>query len=231
MAEKLLYAETFISTERILLTKENVVSEIYQITCTITNKSYIGQTVSHVLNHGKYRRYGSQKRFDSHISEAVLQHKPKQCGYLNNAIRKYGKENFEVKCIGICFRQNANEWEQTRIEYYKTLYPNGYNLLSGGKQFIPTEKSRENVSKGMSEFSSVQRLNKFINVSIPQDIEIEKLIHPLKRENKQIGYYVYYKERNKDRIKSEFGGVCVPLEVSYQRAIDFIDYLKANANK
>ena len=46
-------------------------SEIYIITCTLTTKSYVGQTVSHVLNHSKYRRFGSLKRLNQHISEAL----------------------------------------------------------------------------------------------------------------------------------------------------------------
>ena len=45
--------------------------EIYKITNLITKKLYVGQTVSHVLNHGKYRKYGYQKRLESHFSEAI----------------------------------------------------------------------------------------------------------------------------------------------------------------
>ena len=63
--------------------------EIYKITNIENNKIYVGQTVSHMLNHGKYRRYGSQKRLDSHISEAIKNNKDKQCHFLNNAINLF----------------------------------------------------------------------------------------------------------------------------------------------
>jgi hypothetical protein len=38
--------------------KDKVVGEIYKITNIKTNKSYIGQTRSHRLNHNKYRPFG-----------------------------------------------------------------------------------------------------------------------------------------------------------------------------
>ena len=59
--------------------------EIYKITNTINNKIYIGQAVSHILNHKKYRPYGMEGRFKSHIHEA-FSNKKNQCHYLNNSI-------------------------------------------------------------------------------------------------------------------------------------------------
>lgn len=38
--------------------------EIYELYCRPTGKAYVGQAVSHILNHGKYRR------FKTHVSEA-----------------------------------------------------------------------------------------------------------------------------------------------------------------
>lgn len=38
-------------------------------------------------------------RFYDHISEAINNTKNKQCMYLNNAIRKYGKDNFTCKLL------------------------------------------------------------------------------------------------------------------------------------
>ena len=50
--------------------KEERYVEIYKITCLNSGKCYVGQAVSHILNHGKYRRYGMKKRFNCHVSEA-----------------------------------------------------------------------------------------------------------------------------------------------------------------
>jgi hypothetical protein len=44
--------------------------EIYKIYCISSKKSYIGQAVSHILNHKRYRPYGMEGRFRCHISEA-----------------------------------------------------------------------------------------------------------------------------------------------------------------
>ena len=50
--------------------KDKVVGEIYKITNIKTNKSYIGQTRSHRLNHNKYRPFGYWGRFKDHMNEA-----------------------------------------------------------------------------------------------------------------------------------------------------------------
>ena len=75
--------------------------EIYKIINLTTNKIYVGQAVSHILNHKKYRPYGHAGRFRCHISEAFST-KKNQSHYLNNAIRKYGVEDFVVELIECC---------------------------------------------------------------------------------------------------------------------------------
>ena len=104
--------------------------EIYKIICIENNKCYIGQTVSHILNNGKYRRFGMHKRLLGHISEAFSK-KKHQCHYLNNAIRKYGADKFEVKLLEICSIENSDNREAFYIVSHNTMYPNGYNLKLG----------------------------------------------------------------------------------------------------
>lgn len=119
--------------EEIYDTIEKVKGHIYKITCKETNKVYIGQTYSHIKNHGKYRPAGYLKRFASHISEAIINTKKKQCTYLNNAIRKYGKDNFCCELLKTCELSELDENEKENIIKYNSLYPNGYNLTHGGK--------------------------------------------------------------------------------------------------
>ena len=69
---------------------------VYEIKNNINNKSYIGQTLTHRLNHKRYRPYGHEGRFRCHISEAFSS-KKNQSHYLNNAIRKYGANDFTVE--------------------------------------------------------------------------------------------------------------------------------------
>ncbi len=59
----------------ILDNKEDRYCEIYKITNLVNNKIYIGQAVSHILNHNRYRPYGMDGRFRCHISEAYSQKK------------------------------------------------------------------------------------------------------------------------------------------------------------
>ncbi len=119
--------------EKIYDTLDGVKGHIYKITCEKTNKVYVGQTYSHIKNHGKYRPAGYLKRFAGHISEAVTNTKQKQCTYLNNAIRKYGKDSFKCELIFECELDELDEYEQMCIKEYNSLYPTGYNLTNGGK--------------------------------------------------------------------------------------------------
>lgn len=119
----------------ILNDKTSIIGHIYLITNTNNNKYYVGQTLSHRKNKGKYRPFGYEGRFKDHISEAICNTKKKQCTYLNNAIRKYGKEAFSVKLITTCPIKELDTMEEKYIKDYNSLYPNGYNLTVGGKVF------------------------------------------------------------------------------------------------
>jgi group I intron endonuclease len=137
--------------ENIYDTIDNVKGHIYKITNNINNKVYIGQTYSHIKNHGKYRPAGYLKRFASHISEAIVNTKKKQCTYLNNAIRKYGKENFSCILIKECSLSKLDILEQKFIVKYNSLFPNGYNLTTGGKGAMYVAKVENNSDESNKE--------------------------------------------------------------------------------
>lgn len=121
--------------ESILDDDTYVYGHIYVITNKLTNKQYIGQTVTHRKNRNKYRPFGYVGRFNDHMSEAICNTKKKQCTYLNNAIRSYGKEAFEVELLLVCPREDLDRHEEEYISQYNTMYPHGYNLTKGGKVF------------------------------------------------------------------------------------------------
>jgi group I intron endonuclease len=112
---------------------DKVIGEIYKITNTVTQKSYIGQTRSHRLNHSKYRPFGYLGRFKDHVSEANSQ-KKNQSWYLNSSILKYGAEKFVCEKILECKLDELDEYESHYISEYNTKYPNGYNLTDGGQR-------------------------------------------------------------------------------------------------
>lgn len=111
---------------------DKVTGEIYKITNNINNKSYIGQTRSHRLNHSKYRPFGFLGRFKDHIHEASS-NKKNQSRYLNSSLLKYGNENFICEKILTCKVDELDTYERQYILEYNTKYPNGYNLTDGGQ--------------------------------------------------------------------------------------------------
>jgi hypothetical protein len=125
--------------DKIVDSKEHIYGMIYIITNTINNKKYIGQTLSHRKNHNRYRPFGYIRRFKDHISEALCNTKKNQCTYLNQAIRKYGKDVFIVELIETCPIELLDEKEIYQISNHNSLYPNGYNLTIGGKNFYTTK--------------------------------------------------------------------------------------------
>lgn len=148
-----------------LTDKSKVVGHIYLIERVgDVPKYYVGQAVSHRKNHDKYRPFGYEGRFRDHISEALCNTKKKQCRYLNNAIRRYGKDAFKVSLIETCALTDMDTREEHFIKQYNSLYPNGYNLTTGGKVFkesdVPTsELQTNNVGKrgGCKERSTETR--------------------------------------------------------------------------
>jgi group I intron endonuclease len=193
--------------------------EIYKITNLSNGKIYVGQAVSHILNHKRYRPYGHEGRFRCHISEAFST-KKNQSHYLNNAIRKYGVADFVVELIEYCEIINADERETYYIKELNSLFPNGYNLKNGGSVFTHSDESKKRVSNGVISYFKDKKYERFKDIKKIDD-DIEKYIKPLKRNNEQYGWYVYI-----DRIKADFGGVHILLDESKTSAIEFINNLK-----
>lgn len=106
---------------------------IYKGTNKINNKVYIGQTV-HTLSirksqHERSYEYGYKTAF-------------------SNAIKKYGKENFQWEIIYEAKSiEDLNEKESFYIEHYKSLVTeNGYNLKGGGGNDFLTQEVKNKIS-------------------------------------------------------------------------------------
>jgi group I intron endonuclease len=194
--------------------------EIYKITNLTTDKCYVGQAVSHILNHKRYRPYGHEGRFRCHVSEAFST-KKNQCHYLNNSIRKHGVEDFVVELLECCEISVANDREIHYIQQFNTLFPNGYNLKNGGSVFTHTDESKKRVSNGVAKYYEDQKYERFANIKMLYDNN-ESYIKPLKRNGLQYGWYVYI-----ERHKADFGGVHISLEDSKAQAVAFINNLRS----
>ena len=102
---------------------------IYKTTNIVTKKVYIGQTIyiNNVLEK-KYKGSGS---------------------YLWNSINKYGWEKFNSDILCYCdSKEELNKMEEFYIKELNSLYPLGYNLMTGGSQ---NGKHHEESRKKMSQ--------------------------------------------------------------------------------
>ena len=129
-----------------------MIGEIYIIKNKINGNAYIGQAL---LKVGKSRSiWGAKGRFRSHIREAFGS-MDDHCLYLNNALRKYGVDNFSVEVLEQCKTiEEMNDVECNLIKKYNTLAPNGYNLQTGGTNTIHSKETcqkRSNSLKKMLE--------------------------------------------------------------------------------
>ena len=85
---------------------------IYETTNKINGKKYIGKHITNVLN-------------DNYLGSGL---------YLNKAIEKYGKENFEKNMLHIFDNESdMNKKEQELVNQHIVLDKNYYNLSLGGQ--------------------------------------------------------------------------------------------------
>ena len=92
---------------------------VYKITNRVNGKVYVGQT-----------KFSLEDRWRIHCQPSKTTTRA-----LKNAINKYGKENFTVEQIDVASnREDAYVKESYWIQHYNSMFPNGYNLQSGGKR-------------------------------------------------------------------------------------------------
>jgi hypothetical protein len=102
---------------------------VYKITNKLNGNIYIGQTIGSL-----------EVRWASHCRDK--KHR------LNNAIKKYGKNNFSIEEIGRYSNINdLNNAEEYFIDYHNSLHPYGYNLKAGGKNKKYSIESKLRMSK------------------------------------------------------------------------------------
>lgn len=98
---------------------------IYKITNLIDGKIYVGQTVQKLSRRFNQHKHGITKGVDQ-------------------AIKKYGIENFKIEPIEVCPCEMLNEREMFWIKKLDCISPKGYNLTSGGdSDFRRSEETLE----------------------------------------------------------------------------------------
>ena len=113
---------------------------IYRLFNTNNGKSYIGQ----------FKKDDPNQRWQRHLRDAI---NGSSCA-IHQAIRKYGKEAFELSVLCLCINQDELDKKEDYYiqEYNSMIYDNGYNMVPGGKGRAPDFHHKEEHKKKMSEF-------------------------------------------------------------------------------
>jgi hypothetical protein len=206
--------------------------EIYKITNISNLKIYVGQAVSHIKRKNKFIPHGMNGRFRTHVCETLGNNTTKySCRNLNNAIKKYGVENFTVQLIRNCNVEDANCIENEEIIKHNSLSPNGYNLTTSCKSFLPSSEFTERVSNGIMNSYIDKRFNRILAFKINITENYESYIRPKYRNKIQVGWNIRLRDivitdtlirSNKD---IEFTSQQLSLEEDKMRAINFIKVL------
>ena len=116
---------------------------IYIITNTINNKVYIGQTLGSPI-----------VRINKHLSGKS------DCPYINNAAKKYGRENFIWEVVEKSnFKDVLNVLEKKYIDKYASNQKEyGYNIECGAKSYHRSETTKIKLSEqSKKQFSDPQQ--------------------------------------------------------------------------
>ena len=175
-----------------------VLCGIYLIKCKVNDKVYIGQSKN--IYH----------RFKCHLSRAFNQDCHTYNTILSRAIRKYGRDKFELEILELCDENDLNE----REVYYIALYNStimGYNMdLGGGTgnyNRIYTDNQIDNarsliMESNLSFFEISEKLQ--ISYTTISDINTGKLAYSSK-----YSYPLRIRARNQTRNKVVYYcGIC-----------------------
>jgi hypothetical protein len=203
--------------------------EIYKIKNNINKKIYIGQAVSHIRRRGKLVPHGSIGRFHKHVREALGNNKSKYCcRNLNNAIKKYGENNFTLHLLYNCRMEDSNNLESEEIVKHNSLAPNGYNLVTNCKSFSPSLDFRMCLSSGLINSLECKRMERIMKYEVNISDNYEFYITPKNRNKIHCGWRIRLKDIVSSDIKIssneefEFTSQLISLEENKLRAIDFL---------
>ena len=131
--------------------------KIYKITNLINGKVYIGKTIKTLEERFKKHSWGDKNGNHFHMP-------------IKMAIKKYGKENFEISLIEECDEELLNEREIFWIAKYDSFRSkSGYNCSAGGDGFLQNKLSKD-------EELEVVKLNKigWTSTKIASKFNIDK---------------------------------------------------------
>lgn len=132
---------------------------IYKITCSVSNKIYIGQTTLTLRERwnehsSKYRKY---KRKIENKDESF-----RGRSHLYRAMVKYGIDTFKMEMMEEIPNETLNDREKYWIKEFDSV-KTGYNLQPGGANYMSTEQGKMHVKQRISETinANIDKFRKF----------------------------------------------------------------------
>lgn len=127
---------------------------IYKIENKVNHKIYIGQSSDPIRRFKEH--CGKNENYSSLIRKAII---------------KYGQENFNFKVLE--WTENYNDREKYWINYFRSLVPNGYNILPGGQE-PPTLYGEDNGASKITNKIAEQIKKDLLNWKIPRKQIVKK---------------------------------------------------------
>lgn len=224
---------------------------IYKLVCKITKKEYLGQCAIYKYKDGIPYLYGALGRYSNHCSDsnAVNPTRP-----LMIALKEYGRDSFDIHYVQIAPICYLNQLETDYIKLRNSLTPNGYNDYAiGTVSYCGSESSEEReirnipISPKLLEYCEELRVylqrkidnpNEYMLKKCDNDaafrirIQLDKNVSAPRKDGTVIPYEnitVYVQTGNKPKakqaLKKKQGGVRIPIEVAYKKALKFIEDL------
>lgn len=172
---------------------------IYYLYCKKSKKAYVGQAANYVSGN---KKWGTDGRWRSHLSEAYNDIQNNHCPLLNAAIRKYTADAFIVVQVAEVPLNMLDRFETCCIKSFGTLRPKGYNVTTGGSKKTFTEESRKKMSESRKgtkkkpedvEKSRIGQIGNRRGTKIrkyPEDANLPKYIRSIRDNGKICGYFV-----------------------------------------
>lgn len=211
---------------------------IYMLTCKTSGKKYVGQALNFTGSNNA--KWGMEGRWKSHVKEALGSGKD-HCRLLNNAIRKYGENDFEREVLCECLIEEMDAMEEKYMEEHKTLdKAHGYNLKSGGSRGKWSEETKKAKSEAMKGFVHTDEAKKKMSVNqignrrgaktrkYPEDNALPKYILACRKDDKVFGYAVSHYPIGVDKkeyISKTFCNTKDPSE-ALEQAKEYLEELK-----
>lgn len=131
--------------------------DIYMVVNKTTGLSYIGAAKKFMGEN--LQKWGTHARWVRHVLDSGKESRPEYTSVFHQAIREYGKDDFEVKTIEECLIEDLDERETYWIKHYDTLHPKGYNMTEGGRFGKRCDEFKAKVSKEKKPMSEQGKKN------------------------------------------------------------------------